>query len=392
MAMFLVKKWLRGEALVDTTSDVLGEVEEEQSPAKNTPNSHGRCGLVWKGKTATSSLKSSKAGANTRLVDETNLHDLGPNDTLVIPAEFGGWNAFGHVPGAPNEPDPEAWRQAIDKSSVTDAGEANELARIDVADQAFSQSRARTILRVHEKLLVQDSTKALFEVLVKKISKPNADLRTTSVIEELKERDDYEQLLGEADADIPRDGWEGTILRRLIELPETLKRYPDGIVWTSRLHPDRATGMPPLPLATFGDEDDSLSETGHLALIQHLADVFAEATRLTEATSLPESLRRTITTAAKLHDVGKADPRFQAMLIGKPVSVAHMQRTLWAKSEKLGGRRSSELPAGFRHEMLTVDLLLRFEDGGSSERALLAHIVASHHGYARPLAPVAERR
>lgn len=67
-----------------------------------------------------------------------------------------------------------------------------------------------------------------------------------------------------------------------------------------------------------------------------------------------------------------------------------MQRTLWAKSGKRGGNRSSELPVGFRHEMLSLSLLDRFELGDAIDRPLTQHLLTSHHGFGCPLSPVWE--
>ena len=404
--VFFVKKWLRGEKLNDSSSDVLGETEEEDVPAKGSHDVFGRCVLVWKGTTRKSSrkVKTSKSKMNENgsyLVDHTNLDRLRTGDTIVIPAEFGGWIDFGYVPNAPHEPEPNAWFRNLEKSSSDECETNSEFASIDVADTAFAQSRARTILRVHEKLRVDDYAKSLFKKLLNEVRKPEADLRLATwtvlakqiVADVIEARRDA--LVGEDIADAST-GQHMSRLQRLIELPGTIDRYPDGLAWTTGLHPDRPSGMPPLPIGSYGDDEDLLSQTGRLPLRQHLADVFDTAIRFTEASNLSAILKRTITHAAKLHDIGKADPRFQAMLLGKPVSVAHMQRTLWAKSDKFGGSSERELPSGFRHEMLSVDLLHHVTtkdhdcgNGQQSDRELLAHVTAAHHGCARPLAPVA---
>jgi CRISPR-associated endonuclease/helicase Cas3 len=50
------------------------------------------------------------------------------------------------------------------------------------------------------------------------------------------------------------------------------------------------------------------------------------------------------------------------------------------------------LPKGFRHEMLSTQIVEHRYDElvkeGNVDRDLLLHLIAAHHGYARPFAPV----
>ncbi|MDQ3562616.1 MAG: CRISPR-associated endonuclease Cas3'' [Pseudomonadota bacterium] len=100
--------------------------------------------------------------------------------------------------------------------------------------------------------------------------------------------------------------------------------------------------------------------------------------------------------AARSHDLGKADPRFQAWLKG---GNPWARGELIAKSEELPqGRRESEkareranYPKGGRHELLSVRLLESVPNCLPADpdlRDLVLHLVESHHGYCRPFAPV----
>lgn len=92
------------------------------------------------------------------------------------------------------------------------------------------------------------------------------------------------------------------------------------------------------------------------------------------------------------HDLGKLDPRFQAMLkqcsprtaVGAPLAKsARVPRT---KEERDQAREIHRYPAGARHELLSAALV-----SSKSEDDLLAHLIATHHGSGRPFAaPVME--
>ena len=55
-------------------------------------------------------------------------------------------------------------------------------------------------------------------------------------------------------------------------------------------------------------------------------------------------------------------------------------------------REAAGLPDDFRHEMLSTQLAERFcnPEFSLEDRELLLHLIASHHGHARPFAPVCE--
>jgi len=109
-------------------------------------------------------------------------------------------------------------------------------------------------------------------------------------------------------------------------------------------------------------------------------------------------LKETLLTTARLHDMGKADERFQALLLNGDLTDAWAQPRTWAKSARLpltteqrrAAYRRSTLPVGFRHEMLSTQLAESVLDLPQDPvlRDLTLHLIASHHGYGRPFAPV----
>jgi CRISPR-associated endonuclease/helicase Cas3 len=93
--------------------------------------------------------------------------------------------------------------------------------------------------------------------------------------------------------------------------------------------------------------------------------------------------------AAEVHDYGKVDERYQAWLRGGDALGARIAPAI-AKSGRLVLPKQTTvgLPAGFRHE--TLSLLFAEKKFGEpfDNRDLILHLVSSHHGACRPFAPV----
>src|SRR5207302_1991839 len=89
--------------------------------------------------------------------------------------------------------------------------------------------------------------------------------------------------------------------------------------------------------------------------------------------------------AGLYHDLGKLDPRFQAMLkqssprtaVGEPL--AKSARSPRTRQERDEAREVHRYPRGARHELLSAALVAKKTDGD-----LLIHLIATHHGSGRP--------
>src|SRR5207247_59498 len=108
----------------------------------------------------------------------------------------------------------------------------------------------------------------------------------------------------------------------------------------------------------------------------------------------------------RLHDLGKANPRFQTLLHGgdrMQALLALQAGKPLAKSDLLPrdrtgiieARKRSGFPRGGRHELIYAGLIRQnptLLDSGSKDGArdpdLVSHLIGTHHGYARPFAPV----
>lgn len=156
------------------------------------------------------------------------------------------------------------------------------------------------------------------------------------------------------------------------------------------------------------DGDDSFCARRAISLAEHCQNVEKLAREFATRCGLGEGLTEHIALAAWLHDIGKADRRFQLMLRGGSEIEYFKDRTLWAKSamapgaraaRKLARERSGYPSGGYFHAIQSVAML----DGKEAVLAdrlkncnamkepdldLVLHLIASHHGECRPFAPV----
>ncbi len=144
---------------------------------------------------------------------------------------------------------------------------------------------------------------------------------------------------------------------------------------------------------------DSSTMNQRVSLATHLEAVGRRAAAIATHLRLPERVRRTVVDAARWHDLGKVDVRFQAMLFGGSSIAAELASEPLAKSGMAPGDRAahrraqrlSGLPHGARHEAWSAALVEAYLDqlpeDYPGDRDLLLHLVASHHGHGRPLLP-----
>jgi CRISPR-associated endonuclease/helicase Cas3 len=171
------------------------------------------------------------------------------------------------------------------------------------------------------------------------------------------------------------------------------KSYPDGSGWicSGRKEPSRA------PVFLWEDDDSSLEEDRR-SLEVHACDVATVLNRWLCKLALPPDLARTLVAFPPLHDIGKADPRFQDFLFGglmesdgEPLLAKSGEGEL-TRAEIRERWNECGLPDGWRHEFCSLDLLQAncgLLDGVPEKRQpLLRHLIGVHHGFGRILPPV----
>ena len=146
------------------------------------------------------------------------------------------------------------------------------------------------------------------------------------------------------------------------------------------------------PECRSGEFDETSLSAAAVELEQHGRAVAARARQIARCIGLSSDLTDVVERAGLLHDIGKADRRFQRWLDpegqrGALVAKSKEQRHLWEAMRIAAG-----WPRGGRHEDLSARLVRAWLEQNSAwgdpvQRDLLLHLVISHHGKGRPLVP-----
>jgi CRISPR-associated endonuclease/helicase Cas3 len=386
----ILRRWLQNYDYPDNSGDVIGQgdINEEAqntrsgslSDLKSDPKP--RCAIIW-------NAGDCRGISSCR---KQSLDSILPYATIILPASIGGWNALGHVPGTPQDPSLPAIQEI---GTQVDTREQS-VETIDIASESFRQTRGRYILRIHPGLasntIIRQAFTPLFDFVEDEHKAWQHEVLDPSDVEPTIEGVDEYTLQKINSISLVRKELYQAGSKRV-----NMIRYPGGI---AIIGPRVSTGTM-LPRESFDDEYDehNLEADTRISLADHIADVSAEVERLVSALDLPERLSTTLIAASERHDLGKADPRFQAKLLNTSLDMAYMQPRLWAKStcgasilsnwKEASLDSTDKLPAGFRHEMLSMELAKYLHDNlAVSDQALMLHLIAAHHGHARPFAPV----
>ena len=351
--LHLMRQWLeKGDNIEDTTGDVPTATMADDADSRKKDKNLRRTGLIWK-------------GAESVVVQ--SAVSLRPGQTIVLRAQDGGWETLGHLPDT-------------DHTDVTS---------IDRGDEGQAKLKRRAVVRLHPQICWPAGGEGTASGQLKTWAKDaNFDWQSPEA---------KEALIAVAD-----NFAEGHALKHIVKAKRyDVETYPDGkgVVITTRT---LLTTMPDSEAesADDGPDDPLLLRLQKQRLEAHTNQVTDLAVKYAEALGLANYCD-SIAPAAHMHDIGKADPRFQAMLLQSSVSAALSQPVLWAKSDCIPSsiaarekaRERAMLPKKFRHEMLSVQLATAPEAKAKmppNERrtALVLHLIASHHGHGRPFAPV----
>lgn len=271
------------------------------------------------------------AGPDSPATGVVGPQQIRPGDVLVLPADYGGCDRFGWAPGS--------------TAPVADLGDARLPGR-------------RPTLRLHP-ALCGEAWPRIAAIL------EDGDLTEAEALAALVEQG---VIAAAADWRLVRpEGYPGAIL---------IGRRPTGLVPATE------------------DDDASLAAPGAVPLAAHAAAVVAHAERFARAAGLPADRVTDIVLAARLHDEGKRDPRFQAMLRGgHRLALARRDAEPLAKSglsptQRAAAWRSAGLPERWRHEAQSVRRAMADPAlATAADPALVLWLIGTHHGHGRPFFP-----
>ncbi|HEY7338332.1 MAG TPA: type I-U CRISPR-associated helicase/endonuclease Cas3 [Bryobacteraceae bacterium] len=340
------KAWLSDRAADDTDGDVEGR-EEDDSADSGGP---AVCRFaIWRGR--------------ERSVVTDEAKRIRPNDVVVLRASKEAMAELG---------------QPIQDPDGLGPG------RLDLAERAFTRARGRAVLRVHRDVLGPlRGHESIDELLALAESDPGRD-EVEAALDAVLDEDDAAAFLAP---------WLKEIIVNLRKGARKNEHSDGGLILIGATRPGAFDAD--AEDDQFADEEDLRSQAGkpvllreHTAAVAGFADEFA-------ARCVEDVFREAIVAAAEAHDLGKVDWRFQLLLHGGDETKLSLGEPL-AKSadlpERKGRRREIEEDArlkGFRHEFFSMQLAERFGliPANDDARELALHLIASHHGYARPFAP-----
>ena len=392
-----VRRWLAGE-----TPPAVSDLDEDAGP--QPPGRAVRDAIravAWRSTLTGGSADDRRSSAPSGSWTWIEATGVRAGDVIVVPTQRGGLDDFGWAPNG--------------EAAVLDVAE---LVRFQPQSGQLSGAEynvrggPRRVLRLDgltgRRLgLDPDDTRELHR-LVRRLESPHDEEEAdrNDVVSALVDSLDRRLVTAE---DAPLDdrlagtAWTPAALREL-------RAWMDGSVAMLDLVEDRQGGRDHFLLSSASgaaaatDRDDEGPEcssmgSGQVALAAHHANVGDRARDIATALELPADLVSAVEAAARWHDLGKIEARFQTMLCGGDQYAAMLVDEPLAKSGMNPADRAayrtarlrSGLPPGTRHEAWSAAMVGEYVAGNTVglpfDADLVIHLVASHHGHARPWLP-----
>ena len=363
--IWAVRRWLKERG---TDEADFADVPQKTSDWENGRRSGGRSALRW------------ADGVWKRMLGD----DIKPGDTIVAPSSFGGCDQWGWAP--------------LSRAVVADLGaDAHYRQRLKGALRVTPATLANALL--NERGPEGEAAAAeIWNCISRFISDTEDEVDGEAIRERLVNEDNLPETWLRLLKNMARR-------RVAVEFYDQETRRNGFILYAKK---PLAAGL--LDKGEAGDDgNESItdrtesSEIGmEVPLSDHLQHVAQLAHDFALRSGLDERFIYLVTLAARLHDLGKADPRFQADLRSASALAAISpelaallapKNMLLAKSSRVSdGRRGRSrslkaAPDNFRHEALSVALASKHPEVvalSEKERDLVLWLIGTHHGYGKP--------
>jgi len=314
---------------------------------------------------------------------DLRFRDVRPGDVLVLPARVGGYANGALAPASRSSVEDVS----ADLRAWTDTTVSPAALRLSEEVLEASGLEWRRILHRAERCDRAGGGAGLDE-LCSLLGPPGERLRALGTLELRRLTDDAEPYFGDLDDDT--DELVG-------EPDEDPVASDEHLVFADEVREEEGPAFVLLARSTTTHEELRPSGKPPPTLDDHATAVAERATRFVARSGLPEPVAAAVVLAARAHDHGKGDPRFQAFFRGGVPAFldAPIAKSVFGTADvqaSRAARAAAGLPGGLRHEIASVAALAdAVENGGITDMPdavdveLALHLVATHHGLGRPL-------
>jgi CRISPR-associated endonuclease/helicase Cas3 len=333
------RAWLAGQPPQPLSDADASEPAAEESKQLQPP----KLALAWRGEAS----------------EVVTAGDIRPGDVLVVPSTFGGIGTQG------------TW-DPLATQSIEDVAEVDQVGPL----------RRRPVLRLNPEILGMPVPEFVEE-------ETSADTRQRLRTYCMNALDEVSEVHSWPDARKLTMGF-------FAGSTGAMKVYRDRSGWilvsAKRISVDTSHATSYVEVSSEGSSFASVE----VSLADHTSGVAQVVSIAARNCGLPPVLVKDLELAAMLHDIGKLDPRFQAMLAypqSAPLEPLGKSAHGSNRDMRDRARAMAKLPQRFDHAVLGQLVLAAHPEllAGANDPDLVVHLVASHHGQCRPFAwPVPE--
>jgi CRISPR-associated endonuclease/helicase Cas3 len=335
------RRWLENETA--DAADIEGYQEEPSDSQKKSVRAY----VLWRGPA------NSVIGGPARLGGEAQR--VRPGDTIVLSSNEGGCDEFGWNPAS--------------TTPVRDIGDL-------CANERAAEGLGRYRLRIHPDVLFPAGDQ-------------QAELKVLLNAGEEDQDPDWDRIREIVETSPEVKAMPEDLMKRLNLARARVYGDADGLLWVDSSRQKARKTRKPDVFPEDSDEDDDSQLTEYVTLRKHTAGVHALTAQYARACGLPEAIASDMELAAKFHDIGKSDERFQTLL-GRKAGGELLAKGIGTNSlsEERYRRDQAGYPKGARHEYTSVALATGSKAlGRANDPDLVLYLVGTHHGYGRSLPP-----